>query len=43
MERRKKAIGKNVMGLSSITVGPIEPDPSTMLGTGQADVSNIKL
>jgi len=30
------------LGLPLVSVSPVEPGPSTTLGTGQADVSNIK-
>jgi hypothetical protein len=30
------------LGLPLISVSPVEPGPPTTLGTGQADVSNVK-
>jgi hypothetical protein len=30
------------LGLPLVSVSPVEPDPPTSLGTGQADVSNVK-
>ena len=30
------------LGLPLVSVGPVEPGPPTTLGTGQADVSNVK-
>ncbi len=30
------------LGLPLVSVSPLEHDPSTTLGTGQADVSNVK-
>ena len=30
------------LGMPLVSVSPVEPGPSTTLGTGQADVSNIK-
>jgi hypothetical protein len=30
------------LGLPLVSVSPVEPSPSTALGTGQADVSDVK-
>ena len=30
------------LGMPLVSVSPVEPGPSTTLGTGQADVSNVK-
>jgi hypothetical protein len=30
------------LGMPLVSVSPLEPGPSTTLGTGQADVSNVK-
>jgi hypothetical protein len=30
------------LGMPLVSVGPVEPGPPTTLGTGQADVSNVK-
>jgi len=30
------------LGMPLVSVGPVEPEPPTTLGTGQADVSNVK-
>ncbi len=30
------------LGMPLVSVSPVEPDPATMLGTGPADVSDVK-
>jgi hypothetical protein len=30
------------LGMPLVSVNPVEPGPSTTLGTSQADVSNVK-